>query len=289
MEKSCVRRLVVAAVFCLGRSGWGQDAELDTLKGVVYSESTPILRAVVELTDPRSHRTLARADVEPDGAFAMHYVPYGTYTITIVEDGGEPLYSGTVSVHPMTPPVELQLPRRETARPPTGPVSVDQLLHPPAKKAVAAFIAARKFSDRGAYDKAAEELEKAVRISPDYADAYVNLAAQHVHMGRYQQALEELTRAGEMAKPTVILLVDLTFVETMLKRHEDAMRSARQALQLDPSSASAHYLLGSLLAANRNTLPEAIHHLEQAARTMPAAQRTLERARQQLPQTVTHP
>jgi len=43
---------------------------------------------------------------------------------------------------------------------------------------VAAFVAARKLSADGAHDKAAEELEKAIRISPGYAEAYVNLAVQ---------------------------------------------------------------------------------------------------------------
>jgi tetratricopeptide (TPR) repeat protein len=289
MEKNCVRKLLVAAILFMARGAWGQGQELDSLKGVVRYDSPTVLRATVELTNPQDHFPLVRADVETDGSFELRHVPFGTYGIKVVDDGGEPLYEGMVSVHALTAPVELQLPQRKAVRPPAGPVSVDQFLHPPAKKASAAFVAAQKFSEAGAYGKAAEELEKAVRISPDWADAYVNLAVQHIRMGRYQEALGELSHAGEISKPTAILLVNTAFVQCMLHRNEDAVRSARQALLLDASNASAHYLLGSLLATNRSTLPEAIRHLEQAARTMPAAQRSLERVEQQLAQMASRP
>ena len=41
----------------------------------------------------------------------------------------------------------------------------------------------------------------------------------------------------------------------------------------------AHLLLGSLLAGDRRTLPEAIPHLERAAESIPAARDTLEKVR----------
>ena len=47
---------------------------------------------------------------------------------------------------------------------------------------------AQRFSESGQTEKAVEELEKAIRISPEYADAYNNLAVQHIRMGRFEDA-----------------------------------------------------------------------------------------------------
>lgn len=289
MEKNCARLLAAAMALCLCHSAWGQGTEAVSLRGEVYSDSPAILRAEVELRDTQNGRTFPPAEVGADGGFEFRQVPFGTYRITVLEDGSRQVYDGFVSVHELTPPITLELRSHETARPPAGPVSVNQLLHPPARKAIAALASAQKLSAAGEYEKAAEEIEKAIRISPDFAEAYVNLAVQHIHMSRYQQALEELSHAGEISQATTTLLVDLAWVQCMLRRNDDALRSARQALELDPSSAPAHYMLGSLLAARRSTLPEALHHLEQAARTMPAAQKALEQAQRALAQTVTHP
>jgi tetratricopeptide (TPR) repeat protein len=242
----------------------------------------------VQLTDAQNHVALAPAEVETDGTFEFRHVPVGTYRLTVSEDG-QPIYDDLVTVRETAPPITLEVQSRETARPPVGPVSVDQLLHPPARKAFAAFVSARGLSDAGKHEKAAEQLEKAIRISPDYAEAWVNLAVQHIYLGHYQQALEELSHAAEISRPTVLLLVDTAWVQSILRRNDEAVHSARQALQMDPSCAPAHYLLGSLLALNRNTLPEAVRHLEQAARTIPAAQQNLDRAQRQLAQTATHP
>jgi cytochrome c-type biogenesis protein CcmH/NrfG len=86
-----------------------------------------------------------------------------------------------------------------------------------------------------------------------------------------------------------MLLVDMAWVQCRLHLTGDAIRSARQALQIDPASARAQYLLGSLLAANRSTLAEGVRHLEQAARTMPTAQTALQRAQREMAQTAAHP
>ena len=168
---------------------------------------------------------------------------------------------------------------RETARPPAGTVSAQELLHPPSRKAFQAFLAAQKLSEKGSHEKAAEQLEKAVELSPYFSDAWINLAAQHLYLKRYELALQELARASEIARPTAILLSDMAFAQYSLGRGAEGTRSAREALQLDPTYAPAHYLLGSFLARDRRTRAEGIAHLETAARDLPAVQEELDRAR----------
>jgi hypothetical protein len=82
-------------------------------------------------------------------------------------------------------------------------------------------------------------------------------------------------------------LCNMAYAQYALHRYGEGTRTAREALRLDPSYAQAHYLLGSFLVVDRR--PEGLRHLEAAARSMPAAQAELERARHVSAQVVTHP
>ena len=279
----------VVAVLCLAGSAWGQVPEADIVKGEVQLGSSGVLRNEVALTDLRNHRTFATVTVGGDGSFEFRHVPYGDYSLTVLDGSDRPIHEELISVHDQPQPILVEASQRDTPRPPTGAVSASELLHPPKQKALQAFQSARKLSDQGAHDKAAPLLEKAVQLSPDFADAWINLAAQHIYMRRFEEALRELARASEISKPTAVILVDMSFAEYALHRYGEGTRLARQAMQLDPSSAPAHFLLGSFLALDRRTLTEGIQHLEVAARTMPAAQANLERARSVSAQVVTHP
>jgi tetratricopeptide (TPR) repeat protein len=158
-------------------------------------------------------------------------------------------------------------------------VSAEELRHPPTRKALEEFQAARRLSDRGEHDKAAEQLEKAVELSPSYSDAWVNLAAQHLFLQKFDVALRELLRATEIARPTALLLGNEAYAYYGLGKYGEGTRAAREALRLDSSYAPAHYLLGEYLVHNRATFAEGIQHLETAASTMPSAQEELERVR----------
>jgi tetratricopeptide (TPR) repeat protein len=178
--------------------------------------------------------------------------------------------------------VETIVPGERMERPPSGPVSVTQLQHPPARKAFGAFMAAQRFSEAGQFEKAAAELEKAIRISPEYAEAYTNLAAQHARMGRYAEAIGDATRAMQLTKPNAIDLSNLAYAQYMLKRYGEAVESARTAVRLDPASDKAQYLLGTLLVMRRSTLREGVAHLQRALPSIPAARTNLDLARRQL-------
>jgi tetratricopeptide (TPR) repeat protein len=231
------------------------------------------------LDELRSHQRFGVADLQADSAFSFHQVPYGDYQIVITSAGGVELYQQSLTVNQQNMVVSVTLPKPNIRRPPSGPVSMTQLLHPPAAKAISAAVAGERFAESGDYRRAAEELEKAIRISPDFAEAYTNLAAQHIRLGEYERAAQELERAMEIAKPGPVQLCNLAFVQLQLKRYDEATESARASLRLDGNYVKAHYLLGVLLARDRRTLPEAIPHLEQAAKELPSAEAVLERAR----------
>jgi hypothetical protein len=258
---------------------WSQDAEISVLKGEVRSPAELILSDYqVELSDPLQHRIL-QTDVGSDGSFEFRRIPSGEYIVKVLTLAGELVFQQIVMVRPFSGPLVLHLPPSKRATAGGGTVSLRQLQHPPAPKAMRAFVSARKFSESGNLDRAAGELEKAIQISPEYADAYLNLGVLHLRMGRYEQAIGELRQAIRIGGPRPAALCNLSYAQAKLERGADAIESARQALKLDAAFPAAHLMLGALLAADPRTLSEAIPHLERAAESMPAARATLERVR----------
>ena len=264
----------IAAILLFSAPGKSQ---VNVLRG----ELQGLLRQkyVAELEDFQSHNKIGSADVEPDGSFELHNIPEGEYSLKITDYHGEVYYQEFVTCRAQAPALLIRMPEDAAAPRPGGPISVAQLLHPPARQALQAFAAAQKYSESGEFEKAAGELRKAIRISPDYAEAYNNLAVQNLRLGRFQEAWDELSHVIRIVPPTAMVLCNLAFTELKLDRRDDAIQSARWALRVDSHYAPARFLLGEVLALDRRTLPEGIANLEQAAKSMPAAQAELNRVR----------
>lgn len=231
------------------------------------------------LQDLHNQQPAASGEVQADGTTVLRNVPNGDYRLTVTDFGGAVVHEEIVTVGQFVGPIVVTLPRREAQRPPSGPVSVVQLEHPPSPKAVTAAAKAQRYSEAGDYRRAADLLEKALRISPDFVEARNNLAVQYIRLGDFQAAVDEIERASAIAKPGPVELCNLAFAELQLKRYDEAVAAARSSLRLDSGYAQAHFVVGVLLARQPATLPEALLHLERAAQTLPSAQVVLDMAR----------
>jgi Flp pilus assembly protein TadD len=280
MQRAFSRLAVSVALSFAGAAA--QDFGAPTLKGEVQTGLAVVARSTAELDDLRTHHKVATSEVRADGVFEFREVPNGSYRLAFTDLGGETLYETFVTVDGLGTSLSVRIPEPRVDRPPSGGVSAQQLMHPPDRKALQAMVSAQKRSSAGDYSGAAEELERAVRISPTYADAYNNLAAQHIRLGQYEKALTEIGRATEIAGPTALGLCNEGMAELALGREKDAMSSVRRSLELDPRSAPAHYLLGNLLARDRRTLKEAAAHLELAAQKFASARAALDSVRNQI-------
>jgi len=279
----CLRLLFALAVLVALRvPGRSQSPVLASLRGEIHSDQVFLQGYFVELYDVMNRRGVDHEYVHSDGSFAFRNVPYGDYEVRVTNSGGEVVQQQFVAVNANMSPVELRLPRERIQRPPSGPVSLTQLKHPPSRKAFGAFVAAQRFSEAGQYEKAAGELEKAIQISPEYAEAYTNLAAQYVRIGRYEDAINDAKRAMELTRPNAADLCNMAFALYRLQRYPEALDSARTAVRLEPGNDKAHYLLGTLLVTNGRTLREGITHLERAVQSVPAAQANLDKAKKAL-------
>jgi len=281
VSNRCLRPLAAfVAIVYLSTPGRTQSTEFPaTIKGELRSEETINLHEYfIELADLSHYNETHRADVQFDGSFQIRSIRSGTYTLRVTTLSGAVIHQELVTVAPQTGPLTVRLPASGKRSAP-GTISVTQLRHPPSHKAFQALASAQRFSESGKTEKAVEELEKAIRLSPEYADAYNNLAVQHMRMGRFEEAAAELTRAIAITGPNPIQLSNLAYAQRQLNRIPEAIASARAALRLDSGSAQAHLILGSILAVDLRTRGEAITHLEQASETLPSARATLDKVR----------
>ena len=283
MSNRCVNRClrplaVLTTIVCLTIPSNAQPSDVPVVKGELHSESPVNFREYrIELEDTTHHVEVYRTDVQLDGGFEFRHIPPAEYLLRVTSLSGEVIQQEFATVNPRIARlrVRLAIPARQPSLP--GTISMTQLRHPPDRKAIQAFAAAQRFAASGSPEKAADELRKAVRLSPEFADAYTNLAVQHIRMGRFQDAVDELTRAIEIAGSNPLMLCNLAYAQASLNRLPESLGSLRAALRLDASYPQAHLILGTILAADARTRAEAIPHLERAAESIPSARATLER------------
>ena len=282
MRNRCLRHLAAfAAIVFLGIPGRSQSNDFPlAVNGELHSEAAvPFLDYRVELADLNRSNEMHRAEVQSDGTFHLRDTPSGQYMLRVITLGGELVHQEFVTITPQAGPLAVRLPGSAKQPLAPGTVSIAQLRHPPARKAYQAMVSAQRLADSGQTAQAVEELEKAIRISPEYAEAYNNLAVQHIRMDRFEDAATELTRALAISGPSPMPLTNLAYVQYRLNRFPEAIASARAALRLDSGSPRAHLILGSLLAVDPRTRAESLPHLELAAETLPSARAALEQLR----------
>jgi len=158
-------------------------------------------------------------------------------------------------------------------------ISAASLGHRVPKAAKKASDRSAKFSRKGDSRRAAEELEKAVALDPEYAEAHGNLGFEYSQLGRLQEAEAEMRRAIALDPYVSIAHSNLGWVLFQQGNFADAERSARRALALSLNNDRAHVLLGVLLGAEPATRAEGARHIEQATSTFPQVESLLEELR----------
>ena len=145
-----------------------------------------------------------------------------------------------------------------------------ELGNPVPEKAFRLFAEAQRESQQHRPADAARKLETALQIHPGYAEARCNLGVQYIRLGRLEDARRQFEKAIATGPPSAIAFGNLSYVHYSAGRLADAEQAARRALEIDSSSISAHYLLGSILAKSFRPA-EAIAHLRVGVRLTPKA------------------
>jgi Flp pilus assembly protein TadD len=161
--------------------------------------------------------------------------------------------------------------RAGTSVPSRPSVSVARLRHNPPRKAAKFFLRGLKMASAGQWQNSADEFERAVRIDPQFSEAYGNLGTSLSATGQFEQAIGDFRRAIELDPATGVHHMNLGYALMCLGRAKDAEPEARTAVALDPTDGNAQYLLGVIFAEHVETRSAAIQHLLYAARDVPDA------------------
>jgi tetratricopeptide (TPR) repeat protein len=253
-------------------------ADIPLIRGQLQgapAETFPSL--FVTLEEITSHVHVYRVDVRFDGSFEFRGIPTGDYTLRVTDLHGLSILDEPVTAYEHMAELEVRLPaaNRLSAKP--GTVSLAQLIHPPARKAVHALQEAARLSEAGKYAEAAAMLEQAIRISPAFAAAYTNLAVQHLRLGRLEDSVTDSERALGVGGPDPLNFCNLAVAQFQLQRFAEAEASARAALRLDSGYPQGHLVLGSILMRDPATRDEATRHLQLVAGQFPSARAYLNR------------
>jgi tetratricopeptide (TPR) repeat protein len=102
--------------------------------------------------------------------------------------------------------------------------------------------------ETGRLDEAALRLREAVAKEPDKAPAHHRLGRLLIFQGKPADAVVELSRASELQPDAVDILLDFGRALEASGDLRRAEETYRRALEREPNTPLAHYLLGTLLA-----------------------------------------
>jgi tetratricopeptide (TPR) repeat protein len=145
-------------------------------------------------------------------------------------------------------PILEEATERLTNKPISGVVTLHELEHPIAKKALREASEAQRFVRDNNVPKAIAKFEQAIRIDPAYRDAHCNLGVLYARAGRGAEARAEFQKALNIGPPIAPIYADLALVSAALGQFQEAELSARKALELDPASSVAKVVLKRLPA-----------------------------------------
>jgi tetratricopeptide (TPR) repeat protein len=116
---------------------------------------------------------------------------------------------------------------------------------------------------RGQPDVAERQLREAIRLAPDNAKAYDNLAVVLHALNRDAEALPVLRKAVDLAPTNEMFLVNLGNLSSELGRRADAIDAFRRAVAVAPRNADIHPRLASELL-KAGDAASALRHLDVA-------------------------
>ena len=131
------------------------------------------------------------------------------------------------------------------------------------------FIEAANNLQRGDAAKARRGLEKVVKLAPQSAAAWYNLALSAQHLGQHQKALREYRKSLALAPDQIEAVINLALSHKSLGQSEEALIEANKALLIDSAHPRVLNLMGSLCAENKE-YEKAKEYLEKSLAIDPA-------------------
>jgi tetratricopeptide (TPR) repeat protein len=199
---------------------------------VLNAQGKPASGIHVELDDIYTGLPLSSTFTKHDGTFELYNIPPGNYEV--VAESAARVVSNQVSVQPGRRNLELRFPLNSSVEVSAPTVSVARMLVPATaqKKYERAY---RCFAQRK-YDEADKELEEALEIDPEFAEA-LTLRGLMMLNGPDQNSARQLFEQSIQIDPSdSAAYIALAALYNHSGRFDDAMRISEKGLSFSPRS-----------------------------------------------------
>jgi Flp pilus assembly protein TadD len=153
----------------------------------------------------------------------------------------------------------------------TGIVSARALAHKPSRAAIKEFDRGVQAWRSGQSGPAVQHLAAAVQLDSNFVEALAELGVIYGKTGQPELALDCFTRAAVLEPNSSVFHSNKASALVILNRPKEAEPAARRAVQLDPRSIEAHFMLGMSMLMQEKITPEVAAHLAIAAPKYPKA------------------
>jgi tetratricopeptide (TPR) repeat protein len=103
------------------------------------------------------------------------------------------------------------------------------------------------YGEKGDFDRAIEDFDKALELNPEYADAYFNRGTAHSALNQHEKAIENYNKAIELDPNFAGAYNNRGLIYYNLMMHNEAIADYNKAIELDQNFDIAHANLGNLL------------------------------------------
>lgn len=130
------------------------------------------------------------------------------------------------------------------------------------------YNSAVNYFEKGKYREATIQLENAIKLDPEFADAHYRLAQCYEKLGLWPGAYAELSRTVGLAPRNWNAQVDLGNLLLAGGRYKEAQEKAKLVLIADSQHVDAHILMANAMAALGNR-DDAVEEMQKAIRLAP--------------------
>jgi hypothetical protein len=215
--------------------------DLDTMQygsiagTVSTADHHPAANAHVEVHDISTGAMIGSVYTDPSGRFRLGGVPRGSYEVVATMNIFEARERVDVDGSGIQYSVDLTLPHTESAASGGGDtVSVARLLVP--EKAKRELQIAREAIGKGNSGEALKRIDKALKIDPQYADAFVLRGVVAIQLSNLNAALDDFQQALRCDPSASMAYVGTGAIFNMEGHFDEALRELDRGVALQPNS-----------------------------------------------------
>ena len=244
------------------------DQMLSTVSGTVRTlQGKPVQNARVEIRALGSPQAVASGYTLPNGSFEFPNIPQGTYQV--VATSGVQEIRERIEVLQADASFQLTFPADNTVTDgSTGgaTVSVAQMKVP--EKARKLFVKAEEALHKQKLAQARDEVEKALQVFPNYAQALTLRGILDLQDNNVDQARADLENAIKADSSYGMGYIVLGAAYNVMKRFDDSVRALERGITLMPASWQARFELSKALLG-KGQFEAALRQVNKAAELAP--------------------